>query len=249
MTWTPKTAVVASNGGVHSSLSKLAGASVSVGDIIIVPLTFGTFGGATSAVVDDDLGNTYVAVSSAVANDTVKTQKQQHFLCIVTNAGTPTIRARYNPVPGTSAADNCAYSVEPFTGSDSASTNDSNGAGQVLIAPGTGTDAGTSGNMTTTINGDLIHTMIIDTSSGSNPGSVGTGFTLAQTGPAGLMFKTAYLVQSSSGAIAGTWTVLSGGDRYTVTVIAINQAAGIPQAPRNPIISEQAQAIAFSYEL
>jgi hypothetical protein len=114
---------------------------------------------------------------------------------------------KVNPTPGTTRMDNAIWNADPFTGSDKSSASDGAGAAQKQATPTTSTDALTSGNFTTVMDGDAIYTATCDTATGGNPGSHGTGFTDLQSGGVGIVnVKTAYKVQAVAGSVAGLWT-------------------------------------------
>lgn len=79
-------------------------------------------------------------------------------------------------------------------------------AGQFQSAPGTGTDAITSGTTTPTADGCLIHGSLIYT--GSLPGSTtaGTGFTTSVDDLMAAQVITEQFTQTTHAAVAATWT-------------------------------------------
>lgn len=225
MTWNPFGGGSASNVPAENetSLSKTATSAVAVGDIINAAIYFDTSSGATGAVLNDQLGNSYVRKTAGV--DGPNTARVETFLCIVTVAGTPTVTAQFNPTPGTTVSFGPSLAIDPFTGSDAASTADGTGAAQLQTAPTTGTDATTSGTWTTSTNGDLIYTATVATGTGNNPGAAGTGFTALQTSP-GVIVKTAYKVQSTASAsAAGLWTAAVN-DNHVTGAHAVTPASG-----------------------
>jgi hypothetical protein len=99
--------------------------------------------------------------------------------------------------------------------------------GQGQSNPGTGTDAVTSGNITTTIAGDTIWGSTIITTGGTLP-TKGTGFTLRTQDVAGNWgLTTEDKVQASAGSVAATYTSSVGGGTNTLTfVVGLIQSQG-----------------------
>jgi hypothetical protein len=205
-TYSSGSAATASNAGTGTSQGVTLAGAVSVGNTIEMAVSYGTsLDNPTSASLTDSLGNVYTKKSGAL--DSTNFQACETHQCIVTVAGTPTITVKMNPTPGTTRFDNCIVNADPFTGSDASSASDGTGAAQKQATPTTTTDLLTSGSFTTVTDGDLIYTATCDTATGGNPGSVGTGFTLAQSGGVGIVnLKSAYKTQSVAGSVAGTWT-------------------------------------------
>ena len=229
MTWVLHTAAQAAGNNLsapHATFTLTAGAAVAVGELINVAITFGQLSNVpASSVITDNLGNTYT--NRTRTTDATNQQVVETWRCIVTVAGTPTIQSQYNPTPGTTQAQNTVMSIDPFTGSDAASANDGQNA-QLQNAPGTGTDAVSSGTITTATNGSLVYGACIESSTGTDPGSIGTGFTLAQSNPGGgLVLKTEWKTQVTAGATAATFTTASGAGAFLTAGHAITPAASV----------------------
>jgi hypothetical protein len=83
-------------------------------------------------------------------------------------------------------------------------------------APGTGTNAVTSGSVTTGSSGDYIFGFTSDVS--NNPTcTAGTGYTIRETGSS---LCSEDQVQSSAGAIAATFTQVSATDNFATAIVA-----------------------------
>ncbi len=137
------------------------------------------------------------------------------YYCIVTTGGTPTITVSFSSIN----AFNLSVVCDHFTGSYASSANDTTGASAAQSAPGTGANAVSSGNITTATNGDLIYAVCVETSTGNDPGSLGTGYSLGQTS-GGVVIESAYKTQSSAGSVAGTWTTAAGSANFVTAVAA-----------------------------
>ncbi len=226
MSWVKTSSASVNDLGNQATKSVAAGAAVAVGDLICVGATIGqNFGPPPdNGVVTDSLGNTYTRVASA-AHSSNHQIVEVHY-CIVTVSGTPTVTIRYNPTPGTTQATNVSMNVDTFTGSDASSTADGTGAAQEQSGLGGTTDAVTSGSWTTTTNGDLIYAATCQTDTGNDPGSVGTGFTLAQNS-GGVILKTEYRTQTTAGSVAGTFTGGGSFNNFVTAAMAIKPAAAV----------------------
>jgi Concanavalin A-like lectin/glucanases superfamily/Domain of unknown function (DUF2341) len=216
-------------GAPVSSLGAITGA-VHVGDVMNVAVTMAN---NTLGSVTDNLGNTYTMNSGVY--DSIDGQRDEIWSAPITVAGTPTVTLKYQPTPGTTTDDCSSINADPFSGSDTSSTMDG-ATGQTQTTPTTGTDALTSGTYSTTKDGDLIYTATVDTASGLNPGSTGTGFA-ALTTSSNIILKTAYLIQSShSAATAGTWTAAANDTHITqsqaFTPAGTGGGGAVPSAPK-----------------
>lgn len=204
-----------------------AGQALSVGDVVIVYLSTACDGLnlPSSSVIDDNLGNTYTARTPA-PQDTTNHQMMEQFASVITNAGTPTVRCRWNPVPGTSACQAWTMNLDPFTGSDASSATDgSNGQSQAV--PGGGADAVSSNTFTPAHNGCLITSSTVDTSTGTDPGTHGTGFTDGSLSSVAttIVVRTEYRVQATAALAAGTFTAISGADSFVTTAFALTPSS------------------------
>ncbi|HKV74602.1 MAG TPA: hypothetical protein VJN95_08785 [Gemmatimonadales bacterium] len=248
MAWTRTTGGSASTGVTNvTSLTATLGGAVSVGDTVCYGWCNADSAGSTTVVVDDQLGNTYAPASASQQRDTTNQERVGVGKSIITSAGTPQVRIRYNPTPGTTQGQYTTLVADAFTGSDASSTLDSNGAAQVQATPGTGTDGVSSGNLTTTIaDGCLIYAASVSTSNiNLNDLTVGTGYTLGQVVGSGttVYLRTEYKTQASKGAVAGTFTS-SANVAHVTAAIAITPAAGgggsPPTISKRPIVGPDA---------
>ena len=234
MTWVKTSSASTGTTASTASQTQVAGAAVAVGDLIKVVVSYdhSQAGGTSpaSAQVDDNGAGTNTFTRQVTVDDPGNTQKTECWECTVTSAGTPTVRARFNPTPGTTTSLNCTLIVETFTGSDSASTTNGTPTGQLQVNPGNGTDAVTSGATTTSVNGCLIYGFTVETSLGTDPGSHGTGFTdgTASNPATTVAVRTEWLEQATAGARAATFTATSGTtNNFTTGVVATKPAAGV----------------------
>lgn len=102
---------------------------------------------------------------------------------------------------------------------------------QTQVTPGTGTDLVTSGNVTTTENGDYIFAATLS-NNGGETFSAGTGFNVADTITSWMASE--YRVQSSAGPIAGTFTAAFGDlHTFSTAVVALKPAGGGGATPHN----------------
>jgi hypothetical protein len=196
----------------------LTGSVVASGNLVVGSVQWGTGAGETLVSVTDDKLNTY-NISSNV-NDATATQAQALFwLPNVTN-GPSTITATFSSVVTSFRR----ILWDEFSG---VATSPLDGTtGQVLA--GTLTANGmTSGNISTTANGDLVWGAATDTFGAGATWSAGTGFTLLDAGsPANnAPMYSEWQVQSSSGSIAATFTQTGTASESIVAVIAFKASA------------------------
>lgn len=235
MSWAPLTPGTNNFSAVPAATLTAACGPVSVGDTINVSDTFGQTAGLVPAtsVVTDSLGNVYT--NETRVDDTTHDQVIETWLSIVTHAGTPTVQIQFNPTPGVTVAQNCSLNVDPFTGSDASSVSDGSNS-QHQVAPGAGADAVSSNTWTTATNGDLIYGASVDSSTGADPGTKGTGFTDA-TISGGVVLHSVWKSQAAASASTKvTFTAATGGDDFitaghAVTPAMANAAVGRFIAP------------------
>jgi hypothetical protein len=229
MTWTRTGGVVvAAAPGTQPSAS--LGSTVAVGDLMVCVLCLDLTSSATDAVVDDTaLGNVFTR--RATATDGTDSERLEIWTCIVTAAGTPILRVRFNPTPGTSATPQIDAMLDAFTGSDPTSVIRGTPAAQVQAAPGTGADQITSGGLGTAVSGDLVYGGSIIGSLGTAVPTLGTGFSLGGT-TTFVVVKTEYKT-SSGGAEAVTFRDATNGGsaRYVTAGVIITPTAPAAGAP------------------
>lgn len=224
MTWSPLTPGTNNTVASGTTLSATSG-PVSLGDTINVALTAGQTGLVpASCVVTDNLGNIYSNTSRSNSNPSTDQQLIETWVSIATHAGTPTVQVQCNPTPGTTQFQNCSLNVDPFRGSDASSGSDG-GAAQGQNGPGAGADAVSSGNFSTVVDGDLLYGASLDTSTGTDPGTRGTGFTDASIS-GGVVLHSVWKVQSvHSAATAVTFNATTGTDHFLTGGHAVKPAA------------------------
>jgi hypothetical protein len=224
VTWTRTGGVVvAAAPGTIPSAS--LGSTVAVGDFIGCVLDLETTGSATDAVVDDTaLGNVFTRRAAASSGSDF--ERMEIWTCIVTVAGTPTLRVRFNPTPGTSATPQIDAMFDAFTGSDASSTIRGTPAVQLQTAPGTGADQVSSGSLGTATSGDLVYGGSVISSLGTAVPTLGTGFSLGGITTFAVT-KTEYKT-SSGGTEAVTFQDATNGGsaRYLTAGVLITPAAG-----------------------
>lgn len=240
MGWTKLTSGTNNTLVSNTSLAATCG-PVAIGDLILVSSSPGQSAGGVPATgnMRDDLGNQYFLGARTV--DPTNHQLLEIWYSIVTVPGTPTVTTDYNPTPGTTVATNCSLNVDPFTGSNVGSVADG-GAAQNQVGPGTGANAVTSGGFVTTATGDLLYGACVDTTTGADPGTPGTGFTSA-TVSGGVILRSMYAVQgaqSTTSAVTLTATVgtdrfITGGQGVKAAVIGVSPTVGASSHPgRSP---------------
>src|SRR5262249_4018833 len=105
-------------------------------------------------------------------------------------------------------------------------------AGVLRSAPGTGTDAITSPNITTTVNGDLIWGSCYDDNALTPAPSSGTGFTQRETNTGtNIACSSEDKIQAAAGSVNTTFTSTNGGDNFIAFVMALQPAASSAAAP------------------
>lgn len=226
MTWTRAGGTKNSSGGGVTSLTKVSPIAVSVGDTIMCSVTWDTSGGATSASITDNLGNVWAAGSASKNLGALNNQAIQVLACIVTNAGTPTLTLKFNPTPGTTSAGGIEWLIDIYTGSTPTAAIDGTGANNEQTAPGTSTDAITSGSFTTSNDGCLVYSATVSESSGGGTQTHGTGYALAQSDANVLVFNSEHKTQTTHGSIAATWTTNAGSDNFVTVAIAVAPSTG-----------------------
>jgi hypothetical protein len=158
------------------------------------------------------LGTTETVTASDVAGNTFTTQSPRISLNSSTfwilcknlqGTPSPTITLTFS-----SAVQYVVIWCREVTGQDTGTQPDVTSVGQNQGSPGSGTDAITSGNMTTVTNGCMVFSFYFRETYGGSVSTAGTGFTAdAEILDAGNFVKRVeYRTQASLGSIAGTWT-------------------------------------------
>lgn len=206
--------------GTASTISKAFTSNVTKGDLIVVNVGWGTL--SDIPTVSDTQGNIYS--STTLIQDAGFSQAGKLYYTIATSTGANTVTATFpNPVSFR------RFHISEFSGIVNNNPLDV-ATGQVQLFPGTGTDAITSSNATTTVNGDLIYGHVQNTSQ-SNPCSAtttpGTGFTgLEVVGTPPGCARAEWRVQSIAGAVSSTFTATE--NLHWITHMAAFKAAPDP---------------------
>lgn len=197
--------------------------AVGSGNAVLGLVSWDLAGGITLSSVTDDKGNTYNLETSI--DDTTNSGRTACFSRTnITNAPT-VITATFSSSIGF-----VGIIADEFSGTSTASSDERDGAahgGQFQLSPGTGTDACTSGNFTTSVNGDLIWGATANTGGNVTP-TTGTGFTTGtQSTWTDYRAASEYRTQTTAGAgTAATFTQASFGGGHETFLIAIKPASG-----------------------
>lgn len=225
MTWVKGTSATNGTFSTTTGRTETVSIAVSVGEVICVAVTTaGIFPAAppSTVIIESTLGNSYVHQTGVL--DTTNNQRIDTYLCVATHASTDVLNAAFNPTPGTTQAGAVTINADPFTAGGSASSvADGTGAAQVQTAPGTGTDAVSSGAWSTATDGDLIYAATVDTQTGADPGVHGTGFTdgSVSSGATTIVLRTEFRTQATHGSISGTFTATTGTDIFITAANAV----------------------------
>jgi hypothetical protein len=219
--------------GVIPSKSVSFGAAVTSGNAYVGTATYSQNSGADCfASLVDDKGNAPTVV--AKLSDTAATQFVLLFhIENVTNGPTTVTISFTTTACGTGGgAAFVSLAIAEFSGV--ATTSAIDGSTSQVFAGSTTTNAVTSGNITTTANGDLIYSAFYDENVGGATFTAGTGFTALDINPSSgtFPFGHEWQVQSTAGSIAGTWTQSISGST-DVLVLALKAAGGGGGTPPN----------------
>lgn len=202
-----------------ASMAITAGTSISAGDLIWVYFNWGD--SATDFTVADSLGNTAYQNTSAKVGPDSNFQFSKMMYIISAFSGTPVVTV--TPTGGTAAF--CTMRAGGATGINATPLDQ--GTGQAQASPGTGTDAVTSGSVTTTTNGQFVVACTVNSTEAS-PGagtiSPGTGFTTLTSNPLPGIHRGEYMIQGGAGSVAGTFT--HDVNTVQITTVATFKAAG-----------------------
>lgn len=199
-----------------SSLAATFGSAVSNNGLVRGFVSWDDSNLAALTGVTDDMSNSYTIVDKVA--DAVQGWAVASFYKEGITNGPTVITANINP--GNPKPMNlCIAEESGFSALDGH-------AGQQQTTPGTGANAISSGNVTTTVDGDLICSCVIDLN--LTNAVHGTNFSDRESDTAvSTKMKCEDLTQTSLGAIAGTWTdaVRGGNDRYITLAMAFKAAA------------------------
>lgn len=213
-------AINSNNGNAGTSIALAFPASVGSGNAVAVGFKMPNTTDTPS--ITDDQSNTYPAIVSANRSDNAR-KLYAAFLANITN-GPIVITATW-----TTSGTNQAMAMTEFVGIASGSADASHANDQTNIS--TGTDAVTSGSMTTNYSGDLIWCATISGIGGITSTAVGTGFSgsnLPNWGSDSNPIGDEYRIQVSAGPVAGTWTPNASGEDFTTVALALRSATACP---------------------
>lgn len=203
--------------------------AVASGNAVTGGLTYANAAGDKFTGIDDDKGNTYTIRSKFF--DVTNTQFNLLFyLENITNAPT-TITAHFSSGVAfrrmTAAEWSGVATVSAIDGSTGQETTGS-----------TSTDAQSSGNITTVANGDVIYSTFGDSTGAGASWTQGTGFTSLDiaAGSDAIPMGHEYLIQSSAGSIAGTWTQSVSGVADVMVLALKSAGGGGPSCGRAPAL-------------
>lgn len=208
-----------SNSGAGNSISVTLSA-IGSGNTVVTCCTWDS-AGVTLTSVTDNQSNSYTV--SENINDAPDTQA---FATAVrgniTNAPT-VISFNFSAAPSSPGMIATEYSGVL------AATDPRDGhTGQLQNAVATTTNAATSGNITTSVNGDQIIGFIANTNPGNDTVVAGTGFTVRDSFTTG--GTNVYLEdesQATAGSVAATFTVSAGAGNWITCVMALQPSSGL----------------------
>jgi hypothetical protein len=167
----------------------------------------------TLTSVTDSKSNSYTVLTGD--NQTSGNFHTAQALAQVTSAGTLTITGNFSGTVASSVKIGCA-DIENAATSSIIDQHVAN----TQSSPGTGTNAVTTGNITTAVSGDYLFVWNVDCNGNVATISAGTGYTIRNGGTNNQAIEDQ--VQASAGIIAGTFTYSSGGADTAMTgIIAI----------------------------
>jgi len=201
--------------GTATTTVALTLSGIGVGNSVCGAVSYDSSGGATITSVKDNKGNTYTLGDTV--NDAGNNQALTSFYLIGATNGPSTITATISV-----AVTFRRILADEFSG---ITVNDGH-TGQFQAAPGTGTNAISSGSITPTASGDLIYGATVNTNGATGANfTAGTGYTLQQSGATTDLLNMASesQVQSVAAAISATFTRAVAGTVCT-TVMAFKVA-------------------------
>lgn len=165
--------------------------------------------------ITDSLGNTFVLVNNPTAHPNISARGALYYAKNI-SGGADTLTFNF------SASVSSAAVVHEASGLDTTAPLDKN-AIQGQFAPGGGTDAVTSGSITTTDDGEYIFGSTLN-ANGSTL-TAGTGYTQRTYISGTMEFMSESQVQASAGAIAATFTGSGNGGIPMTGIITFKVAA------------------------
>jgi hypothetical protein len=202
-----------------ATLSATFSAAVASGDTVCGLVSFGHAASSALTSVTDNKSNTYNL--ETLTFDSTNDQDVIAFsLSNITN-GPTVITANF-----TNAEGGQSIIIDEFSGCATAASDERDlpaAAGNFQNTPGTGTNAVTSPSRTTVTNGDLLYGATSNNAGDDTTLTAGTGFTLTGTssgvsGNTAAMLKSEWMVQTTAGAVAATFTNSPSADRVTFLI-------------------------------
>jgi hypothetical protein len=208
-----------SSAGSVSSLTATFGANTTAGNCVVGIVQWGATTNNLTQV--NDGVNIYTILDTVLNNDG---SSASSFIGANIVGGTTVINCTFSPATG-----NIVIITDEYSGGATAGQPDQH-TGRFQARPGTGTDAISSGNVTTTVNGDLIYGGAFDISGSGTTFTAGTG-SVIRTTDSGLSRTGASddKVQSTAGSVAATFTGNQAGADYYSFLIAVKPASGAVQ--------------------
>lgn len=227
------------NSTLRSVISVTLGGAVAAGDLVAGIVQYGVSGHIADLtnVTDNASPSNTATIVDQLGNTSSGDSISSYYFPNVQNA--PTIQSG-NFSPQT-AFDTII--AEDYSGVMTSNPIDGHTI-QEQLTPGTGTDAISSGNITTTANGDLIFGGVTDFTGATNTYTQGTNYTLRSNASASTLATAAEdRIQSSAGSIAATFTQSTAD--HTVTIVMAFKAAiagivGVPLYTQPPQVPYQA---------
>ena len=209
--------------------------NVTGGNLLVVGINWSTGNIEDISSLADGLGNTYNPIANNHVRDATAGQWTSVYYAKNITGGACTITATF-----AASRSFRRIVVHEVSGLDTTAPLDQS-TGQNQVSPGTGTDAVTSGSVTTTTNGQYIFATSMD-DSGSNNYNAGTGFTGRELSiGASAPMASEDQVQGSAGAIAGTFTVSGNGTHRHINTVATFKAAGVAATAHNLTLMGEGQ--------
>jgi hypothetical protein len=204
------------SGTADATFSLTLPGTVTSGNMVACFVGFAGNPASSLASFTDDKSNAYNVVDAAFD---VGDNRSWISLYLTNITNTPqTLTANFSP-----SMPDPLMICDEYSGVAAVSPLDGHTA-QHQAAVGTGTDALTSGSITTTVNGDLIYAAELqDTGAGATV-NAGTAYTLRQVPITGISSEDK--TQATAGAVAGTFTTTASGNNFITGVMAFKPSGG-----------------------
>lgn len=227
----------AAGSSAGSSVSVTLSSAVGSGNTVLGTVSWGSTTLTNLTSVTDDKGNSYT-IKDKVADATNVQSAAFFVLGNITNAP-KTLTANFS---GT--LNFLEVGAAEYSGAAAAADPSDGHIVSAVTAIGIGGGTASSGSLTTTVNGDLLVGLTVDTNNGAAP-TAGSGFTV-DLSSATVQVTTAieHETQTTAGATSATFTSPSGG-RYIVSLIAIKPAGAAFLAARNAPMLQAVKRAAY----